>query len=158
MHRLEFDPAFAAVLPAACALLKSANLTLHPGVGRVILHGSRGLAGGYRPDSDVDLSLVVEPAPAGTRAKQEVYLRQVLAVTLENWHAPVEADLAAVFDVRGCGLKCFGQASWEQADCALGGTDCFGLYKIQKGFHGLVVDAGVEVRRMIPCIQVWRRG
>ena len=57
---LSFDPQFAASFPETYALMLSANLAVHPGVSRVILHGSRGPKGGYRPDSDVDLSLIVD--------------------------------------------------------------------------------------------------
>lgn len=41
------------LIPNTVALLETSNLTLHPAVSRVVLHGSRGLAGGYRPDSDI---------------------------------------------------------------------------------------------------------
>jgi hypothetical protein len=38
----------------------SATLPVHPRVARTILHCSRGLKGGFRSDSDVDLSLIVD--------------------------------------------------------------------------------------------------
>ena len=43
---------FQARLPDTYRLLASANLRLHPRVTQVTLHGSRGLKGGFRPDSD----------------------------------------------------------------------------------------------------------
>lgn len=154
---LEFDPLFAACLPATYALLKAAHLTVHSRVCRVVLHGSRGLAGGYRPDSDLDLSLIVEPPALLPPAALDVLLQEVLETTLHHWQGAVEADLAAVFEVPGCGLKCFDLITWEESFCLLGGEDCFGLYKIQKGFRGRVENAGVQVKRMIPCLTIWQR-
>lgn len=154
---LEFDPFFAACLPATYALLKAAHLTVHSSVCRVVLHGSRGLAGGYRPDSDLDLSLIVAPPALLPPAALDDLLQEVLETTLHYWQGAVEADLAAVFEVRGCGLKCFDLTAWEDSFCLLGGEDCFGLYKIQKGFRGRVENAGVQVKRMIPCLTIWKR-
>lgn len=153
----EFDPRLASLLPTTCALLASANLTLDPRVSRVILHGSRGLAGGYRPDSDIDLSLIVGPWPSSPQPDMEDRLREITAVTLSCWQGAVEIDLAVVFDVRGCGLKCFDRETWDQPYCAEGGADCFGLYKTQKGFGGLVTNAGIQVKRMYPCLKIWQR-
>ena len=41
-------------------LLRAAHLVVHPRVMRVTLHGSRGPAAGFRPDSDVDLCLLAD--------------------------------------------------------------------------------------------------
>jgi hypothetical protein len=150
----DFEPRFAVSLPETYTLILSANLTIHPDVSRVILHGSRGPAGGSRPDSDIDLSLIVDP-PQGTDMERQ--LQEVLQTTLNHWQANVEPDLAVVFDVRKCGLKCFDQSSWNEQTCRLGGVDCFGLYKVQKGFSGLVRDAGIQVRLMYPCLKIWQR-
>ena len=38
------------------------------------------------------------------------------------------------------------------------GVDCFGLYKVQKGFNGILQNAGVQVKRMYPCLKIWQRG
>lgn len=142
-----------AALPAAHALLASANLSVHPAVQRVILHGSRGPAGTYRPDSDIDLSLLIDPPPAD----EDDCLQAVFETTFQQWRAPVEPDLAVIFESRACGLVCFDIPQWDPAVCRLGGRDCFGLYKAQKGFHGRVTGAGVEVRRMYPCLKIWQR-
>jgi hypothetical protein len=148
-----FEPNFAASLPETHALLLSSNLTVHPLVSRLILHGSRGLAGGYRPDSDIDLSLIVDPLVSDMQRQ----FQEALETTLNSWHATVELDLAVVFDIRSCGLKCFDQHAWHEKTCTLGGVDCFGLYKIQKGFHGLVTNAGIQVKLMYPCLKIWER-
>ena len=151
-----FEPQFAFLLPVTHAILESADLTLHPAVSLITLHGSRALAGGYRTDSDIDLSLIVEPRQ-DTLSDLQAVLNNVLEVTLGNWQSGIELDLAAVFDTRNCGLKCFERTTWDEHLCSIGGVDCFGLYKIQKGFHGFVVNAGVQVKLMYPCIPIWRR-
>jgi predicted nucleotidyltransferase len=157
IRALEFDSQLASSLPSTHTLLKSANLVLHPAVSRVILHGSRGLAGGYRPDSDIDLSLIVDAPKGIPLSRFQLLLRDVADTTLNNWKSRIEADLAVVFDIRNCGLMCFERTVWDERLCVLGGRDCFGLFKIQRGFDGLVTDAGVEVKRMVPCLKIWER-
>ena len=152
---LDFEPHFASSLPETHALLMNSNLTVHPSVKRVVLHGSRGLAGGCRPDSDIDLSLIVEKPKVSDSQR---LLQKVVETTLIHWSADVEVDLAVIFDLKNCGLKCFEQTSWNEQICRLGGLDCFGLYKTQKGFHGLVTNAGIAVRLMYPCLKIWQRG
>ncbi len=109
---------------------------VHPSVSRIILHGSRGLAGGYRPDSDIDLSLIVDPLTEPFASGRGRILHDVVETTLHHWQAAIELDLAVVFDVQHCELKCFDQTRWDERLCAKGGSDCFGLYKTQKGFKG----------------------
>lgn len=148
-----FESNFPASLPETHAIVRSSNLTIHPLVGRVVLHGSRGLAGGYRPDSDIDLSLIVDPPGLDI----ERSLQEVLETTLNSWQGLIELDLAVIFDTRDCGLKCFEQREWNEQTCTLGGVDCFGLYKTQKGFQGLVTNAGIQVKLMYPCLKIWQR-
>ncbi len=154
---IDFEPEVSSLLPATFALLQAANLTVHPSVSRVILHGSRGLAGNYRSDSDIDLSLIVDTPPQINQINLENLLRSVYETTQSAWSAAIEADLAIVFDTNNCGLKCFYEPWWHEELCPNGGTDCFGLYKVQKGYNGLVTNAGVQVKRMLPCLQIWRR-
>ena len=157
MRVVDFEPKLASSSAATHTLLIAANFVLHPAVSRVVLHGSRGPAGGYRPDSDIDLSLIVD-VPRGTMQSQpQVLLYDVLELTLNNWQSTIEVDLAAVFDARDCGLKCFERTFWDQNLCSLGGADCFGLYKIQRGFDGFISNAGVQVKRMYPCLRIWQR-
>lgn len=152
---LEFEPRFAALLPETYELLLFSNLMVHLAVSRIILHGSRGPARKYRPDSDIDLSLVVEPALP--QPDQEKYLEEIFNTTKLSWKGSMDLDLAVVFEIQKCELKCFDQIVWTDQICPLGGLDCFGLYKIGKGFNGLVRDAGIEVKRMYPCIKIWQR-
>jgi hypothetical protein len=139
------------------ALLETSNLTLHPAVSRVVLHGSRGPAGGYRPDSDIDLSLIVDIDSGIPFSQLQSMLREVAQITLSNWKSHVHPDLAIVFDVRKCRLACFEQNAWNDGLCGIGGVDCFGLFKTQKGFDGFVTTAGVHVNRMHPRLKIWSR-
>ena len=41
-------------------LLKEGGLSIHPAVGKISLEGSRGLKGGFRDDSDIDISLILK--------------------------------------------------------------------------------------------------
>jgi hypothetical protein len=154
IHITTFEPAFASTLPNTLKLLTAANLVVHPGVSRVVLHGSRGLAGGDRPDSDIDLSLIVDPRQGDTFEHE---LNHVVRTTLDHWQAAVEIDLAVIFDIKDCELRCFDQTAWQERVCRLGGADCFGLYKVQKGFQGIVTGAGIRVELMYPCIRIWQR-
>jgi predicted nucleotidyltransferase len=152
-----FSPTFALRLPDTYALLQRANLIVHPNVARVVLHGSRGLAGNARPDSDIDLSLIVD-LPIGFDAMElEPLLHSVFEITFSAWRAEIEPDLAVVFETRACSLHCFTQSFLHEDLCDLCGLDFFGLYKVQKGFTGLVTNAGVEIRRMLPCLEICRR-
>ncbi|MFN8448068.1 MAG: hypothetical protein U0521_05645 [Anaerolineae bacterium] len=36
------------------------------------------------------------------------------------------------------------------------GVDCFGIYKIQRGFDGYV-ESGVELKKVYPMLTIWRR-
>ena len=121
------------------------------------MHGSRGLASGARPDSDIDLSLLVDlPAKVGAM-ESEPFLCSVFETTFNAWRAEIELDLAVIFETQACTLSCFTQTNWQDSFCSIGGLDCFGLYKVQKGFNGLVLNAGIEVKRMYPCLEIWRR-
>lgn len=157
MEIVEFEPGLARSLPLTHTVLRDAHLCVHPHVARVVLHGSRGLAGNHRADSDIDLSLVVDEPPSGSPGEPERTLSLVLAATRDNWQSSIDVDLAVVFDVRNCGLVCFEAREWRTGLCTIGGRDCFGLYKEQRGYRGLVLNAGVEVSRMYPCLTVWRR-
>ena len=154
---LEFDSQLQALLPETYSLLKSSKLTVHESVSRIILHGSRGLADSARPDSDIDLSLIVDTKAISTQADINAILDEISKTTLSNWDNDVELDLAIVFDIKNCGLKCFDLTGWDEQLCPQSGVDCFGLYKTQKGFNGLVTGAGLQVKLMYPCLRIWHR-
>jgi hypothetical protein len=146
-----------AILPETYALLRSSNLTVHRCVRSIVLHGSRGLANRYRPNSDIDLSLVVNLALQAHSESLQL-LQAIYETTCNHWSSNIELDLAVVFNINKCQLRCFDQNKWDPEICAKSGTDCFGLYKIGKGFNGLVTHAGVEVKRMYPCLTIWQHG
>jgi hypothetical protein len=106
---LNFEASLAESLPETYALIMSANLMVHPSVSRLTLHGSRGLAGGYRRNSDLDVSLIVE---ASQPPNMERLFQEVLETTLNQWQAEIELDLAVIFDIRNCKLACFEQTRW----------------------------------------------
>lgn len=153
----EFEPQLATLLPATHELLLSSNLMVHDLVSHVILHGSRGPADQYRPDSDIDLSLIVEPQADKDRLELDDLLHDVFDVTRVQWIGSVDVDLAVAFDVRDCGLNCFEHTLWNDGICQQGGTDCFGLYKIGKGFNGLITNAGIQIKMMYPCLKIWQK-
>ena len=151
----EFDEKLKNLLPDAYAILDSSGLKIHERVIYIVLHGSRGLKENARPDSDLDLSLITDitGVPEGDLEK---LLEKVARTTLESWRGNVDLDLAVVFDMANCGLKCFHTSEWDDGICDQG-TDCFGIYKIQKGFGGIIENASVHVEKMYPCMVVWRR-
>ena len=151
---VNFLPGFSASLPDTHRLLGSANLVVHPNVSQIVLHGSRGLAGGCRPDSDIDLSLIVDVPKAQITGD---LFHKITKITLDNWLAPIEVDLAVIYDLKKCGLNCFNLTHWGPDLCQIVGVDCFGLYKLQKGFCGFVKNAGVQVQLMYPCLKIWQR-
>jgi hypothetical protein len=152
----EFDRRFAALLPDTVALLREADLAVHASVARVILHGSRGLAGGAHEDSDIDLSLVVGTSIRTPDEGLGSLLHEVLRTTLDNWKSEVEPDLCAVFGTNDCCLECFDRTLFDRELCPTDGVNCFGIFKIQRDFQGFVTDARVDVRLMYPCVTVWR--
>ncbi len=151
-----FESQLPSRLPATHSLLTAANLRVDNNVSRITLHGSRGLAGDYRQDSDIDLSLIVDTDPALSEPGLEAALHNVWEITVSNWRGATELDLAVIYDVRNCGLECFDHTSWNEQLCAQGGLDCFGLYKKQKGFDGIVKDGGVQTSLMYPCLKIWQ--
>jgi hypothetical protein len=109
------------------------------------------------PKSDIDLSLIVDVLPLLAQADLESLLLNVLETTRNQWQSAIEPDLAVVFETRGCALKCFDQTAWNNQLCTIGGVDCFGLYKVGKGFNGFVTNVGVQVKLMYPCFKIWQR-
>lgn len=158
MKITEFASTFIAQCSDTYHILQSGNLVIHPAVSQITLHGSRGLIGKSRIDSDIDLSLLVStPIPPKGDHKLEGLLQAVLDVTLSNWQSPIELDLAAIFPIHPCKLICFQVKDYDPALCSLGGVDCFGIYKIQKSFSGFVLNAGIQVEKMYPLITVWKK-
>jgi len=154
----QFAPTFIAHCSETYQILQSGHLVLHPAVTQVTLHGSRGLAGNPRPDSDIDLSLLIlSTEPPEINYDFEKLCIEVLQVTLSQWKSEIELDLAVIFPLHACNFACFQVNDYDRALCSLEGVDCFGIYKIQKGFSGFVLNAGIQVEKMYPLITVWKK-
>ncbi len=151
-----YSPELDRLLPHTASLLKITRWQVHPGVLRVVLIGSRGLNGHPRPDSDIDLSLIVDPAllPAA-EPEREQFLRAVIETTLESWHGPVELDTAAPFGSADA-LRMFSVRDYDAAlvsACA----PHIGLYKLQKGFSGYVPPHMLDWQKLYPLLTIWER-
>ncbi len=152
-----YKPELEKELPETFELLKSSKLVVHPKVHKITLHGSRGLLGGYRYDSDIDLCLVTDIISVPPHEEETgSLLKAILQTTLDNSECPIELDMAAIFDIGNCGLICFNTRDYTLLKCDKAATGCMGIYKIQKGFHGFV-HLVFQVREMYPCITIWER-
>ncbi len=145
------------LLPLTYDILNESQLIVHPYIYKIVLSGSRGLSNSYREDSDIDLSLLVDSKLLNLEPNPKKVLKEILDITLENWTSNVELDTVAVFDINHCNLKCFNYESFSENICKIGGVDCLGLYKIQKGFNGYVPKIGINIEKMSPTITVWNR-
>ena len=153
---LPFHPQLMTRLPETHRLLVAGGMSVHDAVVRVTLHGSRGPAGAPRPDSDIDLGLVVDDRFLRSATDASALLSAVLAATRDSWRGSVELDLAAVFDRNGCGLGCLKIENFDFAACP-SATGCLGVYKLQRGFTGTVDPVLVDCRKMQPCLTIWER-
>jgi len=153
-----FDKFLADSLPITHDILLAEQLTVHPCVTKVILSGSRGLAGNSRPDSDIDLSLVVDSSglPNDERSR-EALLQEITQTTLSNWTGKIELDIAVILDISNCGLLCLDQTYYNGDFCPIERKDCFGIYKLQKGFTGYVPPGILDIRRIYPLLTIWTR-
>ena len=52
-------------------------------------------------------------------------------------------------------MRCFSLRTWDERIIQGRGVDCFGIYKIQRGFNGYVTE-GVRLDQMIPLLPIWR--
>ncbi|MHC4962516.1 MAG: nucleotidyltransferase family protein [Planctomycetota bacterium] len=119
-----FCPIFAKQLPDTNTLLVEACLWVHDAVEKITLHGSRGPQGGARPDSDMDLCLVVNSHTLDAAKDRDALLREALNTTLNGcrlhghlqdprWRCfrfssrlqqdvPIDHDLAAIMFANYC--------------------------------------------------------
>ena len=152
----QLETGVAEQVPQTHALIMDAELVLHDAVDYVTLHGSRGLKGGARGNSDLDLCLIVNDNVLAAATEPERLLRSVLEITIQHWKAVVEIDLAAVFDRSDCGLRCFRESHFNPSLCPVT-IDCMGLFKIQKGFDGFVTGPAVDCSKMYPLMRIWSK-
>lgn len=156
-EKIAIDPCIQRLLPLTYEILTKANLTIHPYVDQVLLEGSRGLSNRYRPDSDIDLSLIVDSKMLFQAPNQEDILRTIVETTINNWESPIELDTAAIFDIHNCQLRCLSRKFSSDNICPDKGVDCLGIYKTQRGFNGYVPRIGVRIELLQPWITVWKR-
>lgn len=149
-HIQEFKNLLTNNLTETEKILKESNLVVDDSVSKIALMGSRGLLGGFRPDSDIDLGLILHP----DFEPNEDTCRKANELTLSKWAGDIELDAAIVFDKMGCGLPCYEKQEFDPGLCDYG-KDCIGLFKIQKGFFGFVPDIGLEVRNIYPILIIW---
>ena len=153
----EFEYEFEQEYPKASELLKKGGLTVHEGVQKITLHGSRGPKGGFRDDSDLDVSLIVDTGQYPDIKHDAELAKEILYATLANWHDNVKLDLTIVFDIRGCKLVCFNEPQYATGVCtAAGGIDCFGMFRIEDGIPDYVINASTNIKSIYPCIVIWR--
>ena len=153
-HITEFGQRFKSILPETCKSLIESNLWVHESVSTITLHGSRGLSANSRPNSDIDLTLLITANRLDQESDPASFLAKVLNTSLANWKGEFELDLAVAFDKLNCGLKCFEFEAFESSVCEAT-IDCIGLYKLQKGFKGFVTGPIVDVSKMYPLITIW---
>ena len=151
----EFENTFAVRLPDTNKLLIESNLAVDECITKITLHGSRGLAGNSRPDSDIDLTLVVDTDHFQRESDKGSFLNLVLSKSLQTWNGTIELDLALAFDKSGCGLSCFDVEYYNPGLCETT-IDCMGLYKVQKGYNGFVSGSFLDASKMYPLIVIWR--
>jgi hypothetical protein len=145
------------LLPDTYEVLRLSNLTVHDAVYRVVLSGSRGIKGGWTLGSDIDLTLLVDSSSFSDAIDKQALLGDIVELTLSNWESKVGIDTAAVFDKYACGLICFERNEYMNDCCHLERPDCLGIYKTQKGFHGMVPNIGLQISDVYPILTVWNR-
>ena len=153
---IHLNPCLQSTLPETHALLLRGPLVIHDAIRSLTLHGSRGLGGHPRPDSDMDLALIVDEKRLGGDVEPESLLRDVLQTALTGWNGRVEVDLAAIYDREKCGLNCLSAVEHNFHGCART-TDCMGACKIQRGFNGYVDTRDLDCREMQPSMVIWER-
>jgi hypothetical protein len=153
----EFTPELKKKLPETYGILESSVIRINPHVKKITLHGSRGSAGKFRANSDLDLCLVTDiDIRLIPEEHLDTLLRRVLLTTLKNSQCPVELDVAAVFDQVGCGLRCFYIEKYKKLKCRNDSDGCMGVYKLQQGWKGILPPI-TKVEKMYPYSTIWQR-
>lgn len=153
----QFDSSFEAMLPQTSRLLKDGRLVVDPRVSSIILYGSRGPAGGCRPDSDVNLCLVVDDSGLDRESEFEhqAAMKAILEETLSQWQGEAPLDLEAIFDIHGCFMRCLRNPAINIKRCPYHGVDCFGVCKLRRGEAHYMLQTGQQVNRIRPCLEIW---
>lgn len=143
-------------LPATYDIIVAGNLTIDDRIKMAFISGSRGPSYCYHPKSDIDISLVLDQEMISDPVQCENDLAEIIELTVNNWKSPVEIDIALLFTINNCDFECF-YTFPEDYRCKLKSPDCFGIYKIQKGFNGFVPKRGVDIDKVFPIEMIWSR-
>lgn len=54
-------------------------------------------------ESDIDLSLIIDPP---REPDFKTTLHEVIETTLEHWQSEIQPDLAVIFGIQRCDLRC----------------------------------------------------
>ena len=142
-------------LPETYKILKSGNLVVDEKIKAVFLSGSRGPANSFKTNSDIDITMILDNELINNPENCEEKLKQIIRYTIDNWIHEIELDTVLIYDNNHCDLKCFLENDISTCKCEK--TDCFGLYKIQKGFKGFVPKMGIDSREVFPIVMIWKR-
>ncbi|NHZ87382.1 MAG: hypothetical protein GWP19_16190 [Planctomycetia bacterium] len=143
-------------LPATYDIIVDGNLTFDDRIKMAFISGSRGPSNCYHPKSDIDISLVLDQEMVNNPLQCENDLSEIIGLTVNNWNSSVEIDIALLFAINSCDFECF-YTFPDEHGCKLISPDCFGIYKIQKGFDGFVPKIGVDVDKVFPIGMIWSR-
>ena len=153
----DFKPELKEKLPETYEILKAAKIKVNPRVKKITLHGSRGPAGKFRINSDLDLCLVTDiDLQLIPEQHWDILLRRVLQITLKGSECPVELDAAVIFDHIGCGLRCFAVGEYDQLKCRSESEGCMGVYKLNQGWKGFLPPI-TKVGKMYPYMTIWEK-
>jgi hypothetical protein len=152
----EFEPDFKSDFPELCEILKRGPLNVHEGVAKITLHGSRGPAGGFTENADIDLCLVIDSEQYPNLTHDEELVKEIMYTTLADWRQNIKLDVRVIFDTRRCDLKCFNEHEYKLGMCEIGGLDCFGIYEVTFGTPGYLFNSGMNVKSIYPCITIWK--
>jgi hypothetical protein len=151
----EFSLELKEKLPETYEILKSSGFHVNPHVKKITLHGSRGPAGKFRPDSDIDLCLVTDIDIRLVPEEQlDALLTRVLLTTKQTSKFPVKLDVAVVFDHIACGLHCFSVDKYANLKCRHEADGCMGVYKLDEVWKGIVPPI-TKVEKMYPYLTIW---
>jgi predicted nucleotidyltransferase len=153
----DFNPELKEKLPLIYKILKASKIRVNPRVKKITVHGSRGPAGKFRINSDLDLCLITDiDLQLIPEQHWDILLRRVLLTTQKGSQCPVELDLAVIFDHMGCGLRCFTINEYENLKCRTEQDGCMGVYKLNQGWKGFLPPIN-KVEKMYPYLTIWER-
>jgi hypothetical protein len=151
----EFSPELKEKLPETYKILKASGIHINPHVKKITLHGSRGPAGNFRANSDIDLCLVTDiDIRLVPEEHLDALLMRVLLTTRQTLKFPVKPDVAVIFDHLGCGLYCFSVEKYKNLKCRNDADGCMGVFKLDETWKGILPPI-TKVEKMYPYLTIW---